>query len=285
MKAYKPTTPGMRGRVITSRDGLWKGGPFKPLVTGKKRISGRNNAGRITVRFRGGGHKRLYRFVDFRRLPPGEGVFGEVQRIEYDPNRSARLALVQYPPPEGGAKPSFKYIIACEGMQAGTLVTSGASSPIRPGNSLMLKDIPAGTTIHNVELRPGRGAQMIRAAGTSGILLKKGDDGYALIKLPSGEQRLVRNHCTATIGVVSNAAHSNRKLGKAGASRWLGRRPHNRGISMNCVDHPMGGGRGKSKSKRHPVSPTGVLAKGKKTRNNKRTDKLIRTSRHASRRR
>mmetsp|Transcript_24466 Transcript_24466/g.43540 ORF Transcript_24466/g.43540 Transcript_24466/m.43540 type:complete len:366 (-) Transcript_24466:170-1267(-) len=289
MKYYKPTTPGFRGRVITERKELWKGKPFKPLTTGKKSISGRNHHGKVTVRFRGGGHKRLYRFIDFQRRALPDGVFGEVERIEYDPNRSARIALVKYPgteaDPEAEGKGVYKYILASQEMTAGLKVTSGPGAPVKPGNTLMLQDIPAGTTIHNIELRPGKGAQMVRSAGTSAVLLKKGEDGYALVKLPSGEQRSVRSVCTATIGVVSNAPHKNRKLGKAGASRWMGRKPHNRGISMNPVDHPLGGGRGKSKSRKHPVSPTGVPAKGFKTRKNPRTEQYIQTSRHAAKKR
>mmetsp|Transcript_324 Transcript_324/g.714 ORF Transcript_324/g.714 Transcript_324/m.714 type:complete len:365 (+) Transcript_324:105-1199(+) len=290
MKHYKPTTPGFRGRIITQRTELWKGKPFKPLTTGKRRISGRNHSGQITVRFRGGGHKRRYRFIDFKRPALPEGVFGHVERIEYDPNRSARIALVKYPGTEaqpGGEEGQgfYKYILASEEMGPGLKLTSGPEAPVRAGNTLMLKDIPAGTTIHNVELKPGKGAQMVRSAGTSAVLVKKGDDGYALVKLPSGEQRFVRSHCTATIGVVSNAPHKNRKLGKAGASRWIGRRPHNRGISMNPVDHPLGGGRGKSKSRKHPVSPTGVPSKGFKTRKNPRTDQFIQTSRHTAKKR
>ena len=240
LKKYKPVTPGLRGRVITSRKDLWKGGPFKPLTEGLTRSGGRNNHGRITSRHRGGGHKRVYRKIDFTRRGEHEGV---VQRIEYDPNRSARIALLHHVSmPEGTpVSKSHSYVLAPQEMVRGQTLSSGDEVPIRPGNSLPLRSIPIGMQIHNIEMQPGRGGQLARAAGTSCTLVKKGTDGYATIKLPSGEQKLVLLNCMATIGVLSNPQHKNRKLGKAGASRWLGRRPVVRGVAQNAVDHPHGG--------------------------------------------
>jgi len=266
LKVWRPLTNGQRGRVTTRRDDLWGGKPHKALVMGKKRIGGRNNQGRTTVFWRGGGHKRLYRIIDFKRQLTGrEGI---VRRIEYDPNRSARIALIDY---EGDVKATH-YIIAPEGMKGGDPITQGPDSPIKTGNALPLLNIPVGTVVHNVELLPGKGAQMSRSAGTSCTLVKKADDGYASIKLQSGEVRLVLSRCYATIGVVSNAQHANRKLGKAGASRHLGRRPHVRGVVMNPVDHPMGGGEGRTSGGRPSCTPWGVPCKGYRTRNNPRTD-------------
>jgi len=266
LKVWRPLTNGQRGRVTTRRDDLWGGKPHKALVMGKKRIGGRNNQGRTTVFWRGGGHKRLYRIIDFKRQLTGrEGI---VRRIEYDPNRSARIALIDY---EGDVKATH-YIIAPEGMKGGDPITQGPDSPIKTGNALPLLNIPVGTVVHNVELLPGKGAQMSRSAGTSCTLVKKADDGYASIKLQSGEVRLVLSRCYATIGVVSNAQHANRKLGKAGASMHLGRRPHVRGVVMNPVDHPMGGGEGRTSGGRPSCTPWGVPCKGYRTRNNPRTD-------------
>ncbi|KAK9826501.1 hypothetical protein WJX81_007087 [Elliptochloris bilobata] len=281
LKVYKPTTPGFRGRVVTLREGLWKGGPYKPLTEGLRKSGGRNNHGRITVWHRGGGSKRLYRHVDFQRAEAeGDGV---VERLEYDPNRSARIALVRYPVGVAGDKRGFAYMLAPQNLGVGDAVRAGPSAPIRPGSSLQLRHIPDGQQIHNVELAMGRGGKLARAAGTSAVLVSKGTDGYAIVKLPSGEQRLVPDGCRATIGVLSNPAHKNRKLGKAGASRWSGRRPTVRGVAMNCVDHPHGGGRGKSKG-RLSQTPWGKPTKGYKTRKRRaRTDRLIHLSRHNAR--
>uniref|UniRef100_A0A7S0RN69 Large ribosomal subunit protein uL2m n=1 Tax=Pyramimonas obovata TaxID=1411642 RepID=A0A7S0RN69_9CHLO len=266
LKIWRPLTPGQRGRVTTKRNELWKGKPHKALTVGLKKSGGRNNQGRTTVWWRGGGAKRLYRIIDFKRQLTG--VEGVVRRIEYDPNRSARIALVDY---EGDAKATH-YIIAPDGIKAGDPVTQGPEAPIKPGNALPLINIPVGSVIHNVELLPGKGGQLARAAGSSCTLVKKAEDGYASIKLQSGEVRLVLSRCYATIGVVSNKEHANRKLGKAGASRHLGRRPHVRGVAMNPVDHPMGGGEGRTSGGRPSCTPWGVPCKGFRTRNNPRTD-------------
>ncbi|KAL4856650.1 50S ribosomal protein L2 [Chlorella vulgaris] len=279
LKAYKPTTPGFRGRVITSRKDLWKGGPFKPLTEGLSRSGGRNSQGIITARHRGGGHRKVYRELDLAR---GEGTTAAVvQRLEYDPNRTAHIALVKHKDTEPGValRQQYSYYLAPQGVQEGDVMYSGVDAPILPGNSLPLSAIPVGTAIHNVELRPGQGGQLGRAAGTSCTLVKKGDDGYAVVKLPSGEQRLVLSRCMATIGVLSNPQNKNVKLGKAGATRWSGRRPRVRGVAMNSVDHPHGGGRGKSKG-RISQTPWGKPTKGYRTRSNPRTDWAIRMSRH-----
>lgn len=275
LKVYKPTTPGLRGRITTSREGLWKGGPYKPLAYGKKSGGGRNNTGTVTAWHRGGGHKRLYRMIDFRGGRPQQE--GTVQRIEYDPNRSARIALVKYGPEE--TKEAYSYMLAPQHVTAGHAIRSGPEVSITIGNTMALGDMPAGTQIHNIELRPGKGGQMVRAAGTSATLVSKGEDGYALVRLPSGEQRAVLARCTATIGAVSNPQHQNRKIGRAGSSRRMGRRPTVRGVAMNSVDHPHGGGRGKSKG-RISQTPWGVPTKGYRTRRNPRTDQYIRLSRH-----
>lgn len=262
----KPTSPGRRFVVKVVNPDLHKGRPHSSLIAPKRRINGRNNAGRITVRRRGGGHKRHYRIVDFRRNK--DGIQGRVERLEYDPNRSAHLALVLY------ADGERRYIIAPKGVKAGSEVMSGEHAPIKPGNCMPLQNIPVGSIVHCVELKPGKGAQMIRSAGTSAQLA--GREGmYAILKLRSGEMRRVLVNCRATIGEVCNSEHSLRSLGKAGANRWRGRRPTVRGVAMNPVDHPHGGGEGKTSGGRHPVSPTGVPTKGYKTRKNKRTNKLI----------
>jgi large subunit ribosomal protein L2 len=240
--------------------------PEKSLTKGKKATSGRGNTGRITVRFRGGGHKRKLREVDFKRQKIG--VPAKVVAIEYDPNRSARIALLHY---LDGVK---TYILAPVGMEVGNMILNGPSADIRPGNHLPLSKIPVGTQIHNIELRPGKGGQMVRAAGVSAQLMAR-EGRYAQVRLPSGESRLVLVECGATIGQVGNTSHELVKIGKAGRSRWLGRRPHQRGVSMNPVDHPHGGGEGKTSGGRHPVSPWGQPTKGHRTRNNKRTDKFI----------
>jgi large subunit ribosomal protein L2 len=233
---------------------------------------GRNNYGRITSRFRGGGHKRRYRRIDFRRNKVG--VPAKVAHIEYDPNRTARIALLHY------ADGEKAYILAPDGLKQGDSVLSSRFADIQPGNCLPLGEIPAGTAVHNIEMRLGKGGQLVRSAGTSAQLMGK-DGKYALIKLPSGEVRRINVHCRATVGQVSNLDHQNISLGKAGRKRWLGRRPHNRGVTMNPVDHPMGGGEGRTSGGRHPCSPWGQLSKGLKTRNNKRTDHMIVKSRKA----
>jgi len=266
LKSYKPTTPGQRQLVLVDRSDLWKGKPEKSLTEGLRSKGGRNNTGRITVRFRGGGHKRRYRLVDFKRNKIE--VVATVERLEYDPNRSAFIALIRY---EDG---ELAYILAPQRLAVGDQVISGQRVDIKPGNSLPLKNIPVGTIVHNVELKAGKGGQLARSAGTYVQLVGK-DQGYAQIRLSSGEVRMVRGECLATIGAVSNPDQQNISLGKAGRTRWLGHRPHVRGVAMNPVDHPHGGGEGRTSGGRHPVTPWGKPTKGKKTRNNKETDKLI----------
>ena len=265
-KTYKPTSAGRRGMSAPDFSNLTNKKPEKSLTKGKKATSGRGNTGRITVRFRGGGHKRKLREVDFKRQKIG--VPAKVVAIEYDPNRSARIALLHY---LDGVK---SYILAPVGLEIGNMILNGPGADIRPGNHLPLSKIPVGTQIHNIELRPGKGGQMVRAAGVSAQLMAR-EGRYAQVRLPSGESRLVLVECGATIGQVGNTSHELVKIGKAGRSRWLGRRPHQRGVSMNPVDHPHGGGEGKTSGGRHPVSPWGQPTKGHRTRNNKRTDKFI----------
>ncbi len=262
----KPTSPGRRFVIRVVSPELYKGKPYAPLLTPKKRISGRNNKGRVTVRHRGGGHKRRYRVIDFKRNK--DNVVGCVERIEYDPNRSAYIALVVY------ADGERRYIIAAKGLVKGSKVVSGVEAPIQPGNCLPLQNIPLGSTIHCLELKPGKGAQLMRAAGASAQLAAR-EGLYAIIRMRSGEMRKVLANCRACIGEVSNAENNLRSLGKAGASRWRGRRPTVRGVAMNPVDHPHGGGEGKTSGGRHPVSPTGIPTKGYKTRKNKRTNSMI----------
>jgi len=262
----KPTTPGSRGTVRVKTTGIHKGKPFAGLVEPKKRSSGRNNVGRITVRHRGGGHKRHIRVVDFKRTK--DGIPAKVERMEYDPNRSANLALLLYTDGER------RYILAPKGLEVGSSVISGSESPIAPGNCMKLKDIPVGSVIHCVEMKPGKGAQLARAAGSSIQFLGR-DSRYAQLRLRSGEIRKVPLESRATIGEVGNSEHALRKLGKAGAKRWRGVRPTVRGVAMNPVDHPHGGGEGRTSGGRHPCSPWGVPTKGHRTRNNKRTDNMI----------
>ena len=262
----KPTSPGRRFVVSVVTPGMHKGEPYKPLLEKKSKKGGRNNNGRITTRHIGGGHKQHYRIIDFKRNK--DGVPGKIERIEYDPNRSARIALVLY------ADGERRYIIAPKGVEAGHPVSSGIDAPIKPGNTLPLRNIPVGSVVHCVELKPGKGAQLARSAGTSVQLVAR-DSKYATIRLRSGEMRKVLADCRATLGEVSNSEHSLRSLGKAGASRWRGVRPTVRGVVMNPVDHPHGGGEGKTSGGRHPVSPWGMPTKGYKTRKNKRTNKLI----------
>jgi large subunit ribosomal protein L2 len=266
VKRYKPTSPARRYFEVLSSEGLTKKAPEKKLLEHKSSKGGRNNSGRITSRFRGGGHKRRYRLVDFKR--DKNGVPAIVAAIEYDPNRSARLALLHY---KDGDK---RYILAPDGLEVGNEVLASKSADIKPGNSLQLRYIPAGTMIHNIEMKIGKGGQLVRSAGTAAQLMAKEGD-YAQVRLPSSEVRMLHLSCRATIGQVSNVLHARVSLGKAGRSRWLGRRPHNRGVTMNPVDHPMGGGEGRTSGGRHPCSPWGQLSKGLKTRKNKRTDKFI----------
>ena len=276
LKSYKPNTPGQRGLVLVSRDSLWGGKPEKTLTVGLTKSGGRNNKGRVTARRRGGGHKRLYRIIDFKRNH--HNVPATVERIEYDPNRSAFIALLQY---EDGTK---SYILAPQRLSVGDVITSGEKADIKPGNAMPLANIPIGTIIHNVELKPGKGGQIARSAGTYVQLVGR-DQSYSILRLNSGEQRMTRSECMATIGAVSNPDNKNIKLAKAGRSRWLGKRPSVRGVAMNPVDHPHGGGEGKTSGGRHPVTPWGKPTKGKKTRSNKSTDKLILRSRHLKKKR
>jgi large subunit ribosomal protein L2 len=274
IKNYRPFTPSRRYMTTVTREELTKDGPEKSLLEPIKRSGGRNNTGRVTSRFIGGGHKKTYRVIDFKR--DKAGVPAVVATIEYDPNRSARIALLNY---SDGEK---RYILQPAGLTVGMTVSSGPEADILVGNSLPLKNIPAGTVVHAIELRPGKGAQMARSAGTQAQLVSR-EGGVALLKLPSGEVRRVSTDCMATIGAVGNSDHENVALGKAGRSRWLGRMPHNRGVSMNPVDHPHGGGEGKTSGGRHPVTPWGQPTRGFKTRNNKRTDRFI-VSRKAKKR-
>ena len=266
LKQYKPTTAAQRGLVLVEKSGLHKGKPLKKLTKGLTKTGGRNNFGHLTSRRKGGGHKRKYRIIDFKRNILN--IPAKVVRIEYDPNRSANIALIKY---EGG---DYSYIIAPQNLKIGDEIISSENAEIKTGNTLLIKNMPTDTLIHNIELKPGKGGQLSRSAGTYGQLIGK-DADYAQIKLSSGEIRVVRVECKATIGMVSNADKKNIKLGKAGRKRWLGIRPVVRGVAMNPVDHPHGGGEGRTSGGRNPVSRTGISAKGKKTRNNKRTDKLI----------
>ncbi len=273
LKNFKPTTPGQRNLVLVDRSELWKGKPERALTEGLRKKGGRNNAGRITARRIGGGHKRRYRTIDFRRQK--FDVAGTVERIEYDPNRTAFIALIEYSDGERA------YILAPQRLSIGDKVISSANSAdIKPGNAMPLANMPVGTIIHNVEMKPGKGGQISRSAGTYVQLIGK-DQGYAQLRLASGELRLVRGECMATVGAVSNPDQKNIKLGKAGRSRWLGKRPSVRGVAMNPIDHPHGGGEGRTSGGRHPVTPWGKPTKGKRTRSNKKTDRLIMRRRHA----
>ena len=266
LKSYKPTTPSLRGLVAIDRSELWKGRPVKALTKFNHRKRGRNNAGEITMWHRGGGHKRLYRTIDFKRRK--YDVTATVERIEYDPNRTAFIALLRY---EDG---ELSYILAPQRLGVGDKVVSGEKADIRPGNAMPMKNIPVGTVIHNVEMKPGRGGQIARSAGTYVQLVGR-DAGYAQLRLSSGEMRMVRADCMATIGAVSNPDKQNVNIGKAGRTRWRGWRPVTRGVAMNPIDHPHGGGEGRTSGGRHPVTPWGKPTKGAKTRKNKKTDKFI----------
>src|SRR3954463_1093568 len=274
IKSFRPVTPTRRFQTVTTREEITKDRPEKSLVTSKKRTGGRNSTGRVTSRFIGGGAKQAYRLIDFKR--DKAGVPAKVAAIEYDPNRTARIALLNY------ADGEKRYIICPVGLEVGRTVTSGAEADILIGNALPLKNIPPGTVVHNIELKPGKGAQMARSAGAQAQLVSR-ESEYALLKLPSGETRRVRVECMATVGQVGNVEHENVSLGKAGRKVWMGKRPHNRGVTMNPVDHPHGGGEGKTSGGRHPVTPWGIPTRGFKTRNNKRTDKFI-VSRKAKKR-
>ena len=270
LKTYKPMTPGLRQLAIVDRSELHKGKPVKALTVGKSEKGGRNNLGRITVRFRGGGHKQSYRLVDFKRR---KTETAKVERLEYDPNRSAFIALITY------SDGQQSYILAPQRLSIGDEVVSGQSVDVKPGNAMPLSSIPVGTIVHNVELKIGKGGAVARSAGAYAQIVGR-DQGYVSLRLSSGEQRIVHGNCYATVGAVSNPDHMNASLGKAGRNRWLGHRPHNRGVTMNPVDHPHGGGEGRTSGGRHPVSPWGKPTKGKKTRSNKSTDKFIVASRH-----
>jgi large subunit ribosomal protein L2 len=276
LKKYKPTTPGQRGLVQVDRSALYSGKPVKKLTEGLSKNGGRNNTGRITARRRGGGHKRSYRMIDFKRTK--FDMLATVERLEYDPNRSAFIALIRY---EDG---ELSYILAPQRLGEGDKVVSGQSVDVKPGNAMPLSSIPIGTIVHNVEMKPGKGGQIARSAGTFAQLVGR-DAAYAVIRLTSGEQRMVLGACMATIGAVSNPDQSNIKLAKAGRSRWLGKRPSVRGVAMNPVDHPHGGGEGKTSGGRHPVTPWGKPTKGRRTRSNKATDKYILRSRHLRKKR
>jgi large subunit ribosomal protein L2 len=272
LKSYNPTTPGQRQLVLVDRSTLYKGKPVKALTEGKNSSGGRNANGRVTVRFRGGGHKRAYRKVDFKRgkvdMP------AKVERIEYDPNRTAFIALIKY---EDG---ELAYILAPQRLAVGDSVIAGAHVDVKPGNAMPLGNMPVGTIVHNIELKIGKGGQIARSAGTYAQIVGR-DQEYVIVRLNSGEQRLVNSRCMGTIGAVSNPDNMNVSIGKAGRKRWMGKRPHNRGVAMNPIDHPHGGGEGRTSGGRHPVTPWGFPTKGKKTRKNKSTTKFIVSSRHA----
>src|SRR5712672_2749313 len=271
LKSYKPTTPSQRNLVIVDRTGLYRGKPVKSLVEGQNSTGGRNNHGRITSRFRGGGHKQAYRTIDFKRARREEAA--TVERIEYDPNRTAFIALVKYKDGE------LTYILAPQRLAAGDSIVAGNYVDVKPGNVMPLGNMPIGTIVHNIETKIGKGGQLARSAGTYAQLVGR-DQDYVIVRLNSGEQRLVHGRCRGTIGAVSNPDHMNISIGKAGRTRWLGWRPHNRGVVMNPIDHPHGGGEGRTLGGRHPVTPWGKPTKGKKTRSNKSTNRFILLSRH-----
>jgi large subunit ribosomal protein L2 len=271
LKTYKPVTPGQRQLVLVDRTGLHKGPPVKALTRGQKRPAGRNNHGRVVVRWQGGGHKQSYRTIDFKRAKHDQPA--TVQRLEYDPNRTSFIALIKYKDGE------LAYIIAPQRLAEGDVVVSGDRVDVKPGNAMPLSAVPVGTIVHNIEMKPGKGGQIARSAGTYAQYLGR-DAGYALLRLNSGEVRRVRLECKATIGAVSNPDHMNQVLGKAGRNVWRNRRPAVRGTAMNPIDHPHGGGEGRTKGGRHPVTPWGKPTKGAKTRKNKRTGKNIVRSRH-----
>jgi large subunit ribosomal protein L2 len=272
LKTFKPTTPSQRQLVIVDRAALFKGKPVKSLTEGKVGSGGRNNNGRITVRFRGGGHKKAYRTIDFKRAKHDKPA--RVERIEYDPNRTGFIALIKY------ADGELAYILAPQRLAEGDTVVAGEHVDVKPGNAMPVGNMPIGTIVHNIEMKIGKGGQLARSAGTYAQIVGR-DQEYIILRLNSGEQRLVHGRCMGTVGAVSNPDHMNISIGKAGRKRWLGRRPHNRGVAMNPVDHPHGGGEGRTSGGRHPVTPWGIPTKGKKTRSNKRTTRFIISSRHA----
>lgn len=276
LKSFNPRTPSQRQLVIVDRSELWSGKPVKKLTEGLTKKAGRNNTGRITTRRRGGGHKRTYRIVDFKRRK--FDVVGTVERLEYDPNRTAFIALITY---EDGEQ---AYILAPQRLGVGDKVIAGERVDVKPGNAMPLRSIPVGTIVHNVEMKPEKGGQMARSAGTYVQIVGR-DSGYAQLRLASGEVRMVRSECMATVGAVSNPDQQNINIGKAGRNRWLGKRPAVRGVAMNPVDHPHGGGEGRTSGGRHPVTPWGKPTKGARTRKNKQTDKMIIRSRHAKKKR
>src|SRR3954453_1902527 len=271
LKSYNPITPSQRQLVLVDRSGLYRGEPVKRLTEGKHSSGGRKKKGRITVRFRGGGHKRAYRTIDFKRRKFDAPA--KVERIEYDPNRTAFIALIKY---EDG---ELAYILAPQRLSAGDTIVAGEHVDVKPGNAMPLGNIPVGTIVHNVELKIGKGGQIARSAGTYAQIVGR-DQDYVILRLNSAEQRLVHGRCMGTIGAVSNPDKMNSTIGKAGRTRWLGWRPHNRGVTMNPIDHPHGGGEGRTSGGRHPVTPWGFPTKGKKTRSNKSTNKFILLSRH-----
>ena len=266
LKQFKPNTPGQRGLVLVDKSDLYKGKPVKKLTEGLNKAGGRNNSGKITMWQRGGGHKRRYRIIDFKRNKID--IIGTVERIEHDPNRTAYIALINYEDNE------YRYIIAPQRLAVGDKIISASKADIKPGNTMPLSAVPVGTIIHNIELKPGKGGQLARSAGSYVQLIGK-DLSYSILRLTSGEVRFVLSICLCTIGAVSNPDNQNTNLGKAGRNRWLGKRPSVRGVAMNPVDHPHGGGEGRTSGGRHPVTPWGKPTKGYRTRNNKRTDKLI----------
>ncbi|GHE49258.1 50S ribosomal protein L2 [Camelimonas fluminis] len=272
LKSYNPITPGTRQLVLVDRSTLYKGKPVKTLTEGKSHSGGRNNNGRITVRFRGGGHKQSYRLVDFKRRE-NLGDAATVERLEYDPNRTAFIALIRF------ADGKLSYILAPQRLAVGDTVIAAEQADIKPGNAMPMANMPIGTIVHNIETKIGKGGSIARSAGAYAQIVGR-DHGYVIVRLNSGEQRLVHGQCFASVGAVSNPDHMNTNMGKAGRRRWLGQRPHNRGVTMNPIDHPHGGGEGRTSGGRHPVTPWGKPTKGKKTRANKRTDAFIVTSRH-----
>ena len=276
LKTYNPTTPGQRQLVMVDRSALYKGKPVKALTEGKLGNGGRNNTGRITVRFRGGGHKKAYRIVDFKRCR--HDMPAKVELLEYDPNRTAFLALIKL---EDG---ELAYILAPQRLSIGDSVVAGEYVDVKPGNAMPCGNIPVGTIVHNIEIKVGKGGQIARSAGTYAQIVGR-DQNYVILRLNSAEQRLVNGRCMATIGAVSNPDNMNISIGKAGRKRWMGRMPHNRGVTMNPIDHPHGGGEGRTSGGRHPVTPWGFPTKGKKTRKNKSTTKFILASRHARKKR
>ncbi len=276
LKKFKPITPGQRNLVLVDKSDLWKGKPVKSLTEGLSKKGGRNNKGRVTARRRGGGHKRAYRVVDFKRTK--HDVAATVERIEYDPNRTGYIALIKY---EDGEQ---AYILAPQRLGEGDTVIAGDKVDVKPGNAMPLRNMPIGTIVHNVEMKQGKGGQIARSAGTYAQLAGR-DSGYAILKLSSGETRMIHADCMATVGAVSNPDNSNVKLGKAGRKRWIGKRPQVRGVAMNPVDHPHGGGEGRTSGGRHPVTPWGKPTKGKRTRSNSSSDKFIVRSRHMKKKR